>query len=128
VPAKPDPVLAVVPTPALAVAKTEAAVKLPPGLALDNKGDLATLSVSFAGSIRGARRYILANPPGLAIHLPRARARTATGVYKVNDQFTQLWIRTRGTGSNLRFFFDTRAYVGEIKTDRDLATLTLRPR
>ncbi len=126
--AKPDPVVAVAPAFAASVAPAPAAVKLPQGLALDDQGDAASLSVSFSGSVRGARRYILANPPGLAIHLPRARARIETGVYKVNDQFTQLWIRTRGTGSNLRFFFDTRAYVGEIKTDRDTATLTLRPR
>lgn len=78
-----------------------------PGLKLaDVENDGAALFISLSGSVAGLKRYPLANPPGLAINLPRARALAPAGVHSLAGAWKRIVVQRRGWGTHLRLFFE----------------------
>jgi hypothetical protein len=109
----------------------ELAIEGPAGARLDAHFDglLTTVSIPLSGSGRGASRYKLADPPGVGLHLPRARLRLATGIYKLGaGPLRQLWLRGRGNGSNVRAYFDPSAASAELRVEGGSLKLVVRGR
>jgi hypothetical protein len=67
----------------------------------------ASLIIPIVGSFSGATSYPLAEPEGLVINLPNARAKAPLGDYALNrGGFRLVWLRSRGSGGiHLRVFF-----------------------
>jgi hypothetical protein len=65
--------------------------------------------VGLKGSVAGARRYLLANPDGVAFNLPRARATMKLGTYpSPAPGLRNVWVRALpGGGTHLRFHFES---------------------
>lgn len=59
--------------------------------------------IPVAGTTRGLHRYPLADPPGVAINLPRGRARQPG---ELPEGVKRVLVQRRGAGSHLRVFFD----------------------
>ena len=92
----------------------------------DNQG--VRLTVPLLGTAKGAEQYRLAEPPGLAITLPRGRPRVASGVYRPEGAPVRVQVRRRNPGSHLRFFYDSQAWQAILKVEGDDLVLRLAPR
>jgi hypothetical protein len=92
-------------------------------------GRSTTLTLSLVGSLKGARRYPLAKPPGVAVTLPHARLKVGPGVYRPpGTPFKQVWIQRRGPGSQIRFNYDPREATPDVQIEKDEVRLVLRRR
>lgn len=113
------------------------AVPAPPAMGAASADELTveqvagevSLRLAVVGAPRGITHYLLAEPPGIAINLPRVRTRVAPGMYHpAGGYFKSVWIRRTGAGSQVRVSFDAHVYRPEITVDRDGVRLALRPR
>lgn len=92
------------------------------------EGDTRSIELSVVGSIKGAQSYRLADPPGIAINLPRARTRLAAGTYRPGEGFRQVWIQRRPVGTHVRFLFDPGQDAGDVDLAGGVVRLVLRKR
>jgi len=64
-----------------------------------------SLALPIEGSVAKARHYFVARPDGVAINLPRGRAKLPYGLYPVKQHgFRSVWVRRRLDGSQVRVF------------------------
>ena len=144
--AAPAPVAEVSPAPAPVAelpAEAEAAAALEPaedapalarqqdqgdGVALTSDGDGVRLTVALTGTTKGANHFRLADPPGLAVTLPRGRPRTTATLSRPGNGPIRLQIRRKPQGTQLRFFFDTARYRGRLAVENDQVVLDLERR
>jgi Tfp pilus assembly protein PilZ len=110
----------------LAASASAAGTDIEDGLSLFGDETVTTAVLPVLGTTRGAQHYPLADPPGIAINLPRARPRVAAGVYRPGEGFRQLLIQRRGPGSHIRFLYDPDDHAPDVEIDRDAVRLVLR--
>jgi hypothetical protein len=66
------------------------------------------LVVPLKGSTDGAVHYLLANPKGIAVNLPKAKPRAPFGDFRLGKEdhpFSLIWLHTRGDGVHVRVHF-----------------------
>ena len=95
------------------------------GVALTSDGDGHRLTVALTGTGKGAEQFRLADPPGLAVTLPRGRPRTTANLSRPGGGPVRLQIRRKPQGTQLRFFYDTARYKGRLAVEPDQVVLQL---
>jgi hypothetical protein len=78
-------------------------------------------SVALVGSLKGAQRYPLHAPDGVAFNLPNAHATRKVGTYRPAVRgLRAVWVRDLpGGGTHLRFFYATSGPAPEVRLDTD---------
>ncbi len=90
--------------------------------ALDEPGDKANeFSVGLVGSLKGAHRYALHTPDGVAFNLPNAQATMKVGTYRPAVRgLRAVWVRELpGGGTHLRFFYSKSGPIPEVHLHTD---------
>jgi hypothetical protein len=95
------------------------------GVALTSDTHGHRLTVALTGTGKGAEQFRLADPPGLAVTLPRGRPRTTANLSRPGGGPVRLQIRRKPQGTQLRFFFDTARYRGRLAVEPDQVVLEL---
>ncbi len=77
--------------------------------------------VGLVGSLRGAHKYALHRPDGVAFNLPNARATVKVGTYRPAVRgLRAVWVRDLpGGGTHLRFFYTKARPVPEVRLHTD---------
>jgi hypothetical protein len=118
----------IVPVVAAPPAASEAPTQVGP-FTITNEEGAPTIALALVGSTKGATRYQLAEPPGLAINIPRGRPRIAAGAYKLSEGgFRQILIQRRGTGSQIRLLYEAKGHEARARIERDAVHLVVRAR
>ena len=78
-------------------------------------------SVGLVGSLKGAHKYALHSPDGVAFNLPKARATMKVGTYRPTVRgLRAVWVRDLpGGGTHLRFFYAKSGPAPEVRLHSD---------
>jgi len=78
-------------------------------------------SVGLVGSLKGAHKYALHSPDGVAFNLPKARAAMKVGTYRPAVRgLRAVWVRDLpGGGTHLRFFYAKSGPAPEVRLHSD---------
>ena len=121
--ADPPPTVAPIVKPILAqteepTGEPAAAEPAPPDEPLDNSNEF---SVGLTGSLKGAHKYALHAPDGVAFNLPKARATMKVGTYRPAVRgLRSVWVRDLpGGGTHLRFFYAKSGPAPEVRLHAD---------
>jgi hypothetical protein len=78
-------------------------------------------AVGLTGSLKGAHRYPLHAPDGIAFNLPNAHATRRVGTYRPAVRgLRAVWVRALpGGGTHLRFYYARSAPAPEVRLDAD---------
>jgi PilZ domain len=100
------------------VAATAAAEPAPPDEPVANPGEFV---VGLVGSLKGAHRYLLHSPDGVAFNLPNAQATMKVGTYRPAVRgLRAVWVRELpGGGTHLRFFYTKSRPAPEVHLHTD---------
>jgi hypothetical protein len=95
-----------------------AAEPAPPDEAVDTSSEFV---VGLVGSLKGAHRYVLHSPDGVAFNLPNAQATMKVGTYRPAVRgLRAVWVRELpGGGTHLRFFYTKSRLVPEVHLHTD---------
>jgi len=87
----------------------------------DPAGASSEFFVGLVGSLKGAQRYPLQAPDGVAFNLPNAHATRKIGTYRPAVRgLRAVWVRDLpGGGTHLRFFYTTDDPTPEVRLDPD---------
>jgi hypothetical protein len=86
-----------------------------------------SIEVALRGSTEGATSYKLADPNGIAVNLPKARARGNLGIQKVDQgPFRSIWLRKREGGLQLRVMVRGDLPDYELKLSQDKIKVVLK--
>lgn len=118
--AEPDPPPAVEAAPAGEPAR-------PSPFTVDHEGALAALHIPLSGTPRRVDHFPLADPPGIAITLPRALLRARAGVHSAAAPFANVHVRRAGASTQVRVFH-APGKVAQVAIERDGLRVTLRPK
>ena len=95
-----------------------AAEPAPPDEAVDTSSEFV---VGLVGSLKGAHRYVLHTPDGVAFNLPNAQATMKVGTYRPAVRgLRAVWVRELpGGGTHLRFFYTKSRPAPEVHLHTD---------
>ena len=84
-------------------------------------GKANEFAVGLTGSLRGAHRYALHSPDGVAFNLPKAQATMKVGTYRPAVRgLRAVWVRDLpGGGTHLRFFYAKSRPAPEVRLHSD---------
>jgi hypothetical protein len=84
-------------------------------------GNARELAVGLVGSLKGAHKYALHTPDGVAFNLPHAQATMKVGTYRPAVKgLRALWVRDLpGGGTHLRFFYAKSRPAPEVRLHTD---------
>jgi hypothetical protein len=95
-----------------------------PGSAMPHRH---SIEVALRGTTEGATSYKLADPNGIAVNLPKARARGNLGIRKVDQgPIRSVWLRKREEGLQLRVMLKGDLLDYELKLSPDKVKVTLK--
>jgi hypothetical protein len=102
-----------------------AAEPAPPDEAVDTSSEFV---VGLVGSLKGAHRYVLHTPDGVAFNLPNAQATMKVGTYRpALKGLRAVWVRELpGGGTHLRFFYTKSRPVPEVHLHTDAVRVAAR--
>ena len=102
-----------------------AAEPAPPEEPLGNSNEF---SVGLVGSLKGAHKYALHSPDGVAFNLPKARATMKVGTYRPAVRgLRTVWVRDLpGGGTHLRFFYAKSGPAPEVHLHPDGVSVVAR--
>ena len=102
-----------------------AAEPAPPDEAVDTSSEFV---VGLVGSLKGAHRYVLHSPDGVAFNLPNAQATMKVGTYRPAIRgLRAVWVRELpGGGTHLRFFYTKSRPVPEVHLHTDGVRVAVR--
>jgi hypothetical protein len=78
-------------------------------------------AVGLTGSLKGAHKYALHSPDGVAFNLPKAQATMKVGTYRPAVRgLRAVWVRDLpGGGTHLRFFYARSGPAPEVRLHAD---------
>ena len=87
----------------------------------DPAGASSEFAVGLTGSLKGAHRYPLHAPDGIAFNLPNAHATRKVGTYRPSVRgLRAVWVRDLpGGGTHLRFYYAKSGPAPEVRLDAD---------
>jgi len=99
----------------------EASAPAEPAPADEPVGKSSDYVVGLVGSLKGAHRYALHTPDGVAFNLPNAQATMKVGTYRPAIKgLRAVWVRELpGGGTHLRFFYTKSRPVPEVHLHTD---------
>ena len=122
--APPPPTVAPIVKPILAEAaepQAEPDAAAEPALPDELPGKANEFAVGLTGSLKGAHKYALHSPDGVAFNLPNAQAAVKVGTYRPAVRgLRTVWVRDLpGGGTHLRFFYTKSRPAPEIRLRSD---------
>ena len=115
------PPIAEAPPTVAPTAKPEPADAAEPEPPEEPLGETGEFAVGLVGSLRGAHKYALHTPDGVAFNLPNAHATMKVGTYKPAVRgLRAVWVRhLPGGGTHLRFFYAKSGPAPEVRLHSD---------
>jgi hypothetical protein len=103
------------------IIKPEPAAAVEPAPPEEPLGETAEFVVGLVGSLKGAHKYALHTPDGVAFNLPNAKATMKVGTYRpAVTGLRAVWVRhLPGGGTHLRFFYAKSGPAPEVHLHAD---------
>ena len=91
-------------------------------------GTTKEFALGLVGSLKGAHKYALHMPDGVAFNLPNAKATMKVGTYRPAVKgLRAVWVRELpGGGTHLRFFFAKSPPAPEVRLHTDGVSVVAR--